>query len=94
MMFGFVLVQSGDAESVLLFDPSDRRQALAARRLVAAKRKRTVRSHPASLANLIRSSTQMPSQTVEHVEMTHLGSQPEARMLEGSATINAENVPG
>jgi len=70
---GFVLAQSGDAESVLLFDPSDRKQGLAACRLVAAKRKRTVRSHPASLANLIGFPTQMPPQTVEHVEMAPLG---------------------
>ena len=59
---GFLPKQNGECESVLLFDPQDRKQANLAAKLVMAKKKRTVRASPASLFNLVRPSTQPPSQ--------------------------------
>lgn len=59
---GFLPKQNGECESVLLFDPQDRKQAKLAAKLVMAKKKRTVRANPASLLNLVRPSTQTPPQ--------------------------------
>jgi hypothetical protein len=59
---GFSLKQQGECESVLLFDARNPEQAELAAKLVMAKKKRNVRANPASLANLVRPSTQMPPQ--------------------------------
>jgi hypothetical protein len=59
---GFSLKQRGECESVLLFDPQDRKQAELAVKLVMARKKRNVQANPASLANLVRPSTKMPPQ--------------------------------
>jgi len=59
---GFLPKQQGECESVLVFDPQDRKQAKLAVKLVMARKKRNVQANPASLANLVRPSTQMPPQ--------------------------------
>ncbi len=59
---GFLPKQNGECESVLLFDPQDRKQSKLAAKLVMARKKRNVRANPASLANLVRPPTQMPPQ--------------------------------
>jgi hypothetical protein len=59
---GFLPKQNGECESVLLFDPQDRKQAELAAKLIMARKKRSVRANPASLANLVRPSTQMAPQ--------------------------------
>src|SRR5208282_4857284 len=59
---GFLPKQQGECESVLVFDPQDRKQAKLAAKLVKAKKKRNVRANPASLANIVRPSTQMAPQ--------------------------------
>jgi hypothetical protein len=59
------LIQEGSCESVLLFNPNDPDQANLAISLVGARRKRTVRSSPASLQNLVETPTHMPPQAVE-----------------------------
>jgi len=59
---GFLPKQNGECESVLLFDPQNQKQAELAAKLVMAKKERTVRVSPASLLNLVRPSTQPPSQ--------------------------------
>lgn len=62
---GFKMIQEGACESTLLFNPTDPNQAKLAIRLVKAARKRSVRPSPASLRNLVKTSTQMPLQPVE-----------------------------
>lgn len=59
---GFSLKQQGECESILLFDARNPKQAELAAKLVMAKKKRNVQANPASLANLVRPSTQMPPQ--------------------------------
>jgi hypothetical protein len=59
---GFSLKQQGECESILLFDAWDPMQAKLAAKLVMARKKRNVQANPASLANLVRPSTQMPPQ--------------------------------
>jgi hypothetical protein len=59
---GFLSKQQGECESVLLFDARNLKQAELAAKLVMARKKRNVRANPASLANLVRPSTQMPPQ--------------------------------
>jgi len=59
---GFSLKQQGECESILLFDARNHKQAELAAKLVMARKKRNVRANPASLANLVRPSTQMPLQ--------------------------------
>jgi len=62
---GFKLIQEGACESTLLFDPNNPEQARLAIRLVGARRKRSVRSSPASLQNLVKTPTHMPLHAVE-----------------------------
>ncbi len=65
----FQMVQEGEFESVLLFDPDDSDQARLAISLVKTRKKRTVHSNPPSLQNLLKTSTQMPLHAVEMTQM-------------------------